>query len=116
MEAAGFLGHQQFKHEIPRKDGDFKEEYHWYPKGDLSAGDIAQFHYVFPTADGLLPSPALEAMREGVNDSRYIETLKNLLATADRGGSAGARKQASAIARRVPVPLRRVHAFQQRGQ
>jgi len=97
METTGLLGHQQFRHVIQRKDGDFREDYHWYPKGGFPGYIEPHYSYVFPAADGLLPSPALEAMREGVTDSRYMETLKNLLAAAGRSGSADARKYAAAM-------------------
>ena len=97
VETMGLLGHQQFKHMISRKEGDFRDEYHWYPKGGFSGYIEPQWRYVFPTADGLLPSPALESIREGVTDSRYIETLKNLLAAVDRSSSADVRKQAAVM-------------------
>ena len=97
VETTGLLGHQQFKHMISRKEGEFRDEYHWYPNGGYPGYIGEHFSYVFPAADGLLPSPALEAMREGVTDSRYIETLKNLLAAADRSESTDARKQVAAM-------------------
>ncbi|MCX6910011.1 MAG: hypothetical protein NTY01_18485 [Verrucomicrobia bacterium] len=99
METTGFLGHQQFRHVLVRKDGNLADVYRWYPKGGRANAqdDPLRFTYVLPTTDGLLNSPAFEAMREGVDDSRYIQTLRNLLASSNSAVSQGVRKEFEAL-------------------
>ncbi len=116
LETTGFLGHQQFRQMIIRKDGKLADSYRWYPKGGYDGKDDTAFYtYIFPTKDGLLNSPAIEAMREGVDDSRYIETLRNLLAVAERNGSADVRQRAKAPREEFQAVLAALSPFDGRG-
>jgi hypothetical protein len=64
---------------------------------DLSApfDDLIRGHrnnmtcWVFPGVDGPLNSPGWEAMREGIEDDKYIYTLETLIDQANNSGNAG---------------------------
>lgn len=81
----GALGHQQFCYRLvnnPKKLNPVSACYNYLNPG-------ATYHepawiYAFPGADGLLPNPAFEGIREGVDDLRYWETLQKILARVER--------------------------------
>jgi hypothetical protein len=61
-------------------------------------GDARDWCAVYPGADGtLIPTMDWESLREGVDDLRYIATLKQLAARAEKGNET--QKQAAAKAR-----------------
>jgi hypothetical protein len=53
-----------------------------------------QTMYVFPAPDGPIPTRAWEAMREGIDDSKYIYTLRQAIKGARASGSVQAKKDA----------------------
>lgn len=53
--------------------------------------------YVFPSADGPIPSPAWEAVREGIDDHRYLVTFQRLAEEAVKSDDAGMRARAEAM-------------------
>ena len=78
--------------------------YYWHyqcPVGDPFNdfdGDSRDWCAVYPGPDGtLIPTMDWESLREGVDDLRYIATLKQLAAHADKGNAA--QKQAATKAR-----------------
>jgi len=86
------------------------------PYSDLQYGSYVQkFYannscYLFPSKSGTLGSVGLSRMREGVDDYRYFQTLKNLIARAAKnpkaaGVAAKARKAVDAMIASAPVEL-----------
>ena len=78
--------------------------YYWhyqYPVGDPFNdfdGDSRDWCAVYPGPDGtLIPTMDWESLREGVDDMRYIATLKKLAARAEKGNAA--QQQAASKAR-----------------
>ena len=53
--------------------------------------------YVFPSADGPIPSPAWEAVREGIDDHRYLVTFQRLADEVVKSADAGKRARAEAM-------------------
>jgi len=45
------------------------------------------FNYVYPTPDELIPSIGWEAVREGIDDYRYLRTLQKTVETARAAGA-----------------------------
>jgi len=58
------------------------------------AGNGGGYFYSFPTTDGLLPSIGWEGVREGIDDARYICTLRQSISRARAGANVEARKLA----------------------
>ncbi len=46
------------------------------PYGQAAAGDSPGWHYALPAPDGPLPTLALAAVREGIDDARYLALLQ----------------------------------------
>ena len=53
-------------------------------------GNGAGYYYAFPTTDGLLPSIGWEGVREGIDDARYVHTLRQWISRARTSGDAAA--------------------------
>jgi len=53
--------------------------------------------YVFPAADGPIPSPAWEGVRQGVDDQRYLLTFRRLAKKAASSGDEGKKARANAM-------------------
>lgn len=43
-----------------------------------------QFNFVYPTPDGLIPTLSWEAVREGIDDFRYVQTLVRAIEQAEK--------------------------------
>lgn len=52
--------------------------------------------FSYPTADGVIPTLAIEGYREGIDDVRYATLLKQLIAKNSRGDKASVAKKADA--------------------
>ena len=63
------------------------------------AGNGAGYYYSYPTTDGLLPSIGWEGVREGIDDARYIHTLRQWVERAQRSGSDTAKQLAQGALR-----------------
>jgi len=57
----------------------------------------SQLSYVYPTKDELIPSIGWEGVREGIDDYRYLTTLKQLADKAKAAGKANLAKGADTI-------------------
>ncbi len=66
---------------------------------DYSIGQYRQHDFVYPTADGVIDTIQWEGYREGIDDLRYLGTLRQAIADANAaGGEASAQaKQAQAF-------------------
>jgi hypothetical protein len=76
-----------------RAAGCFQWAYQWPAKPGVDPyhelGSDARFYaqsFAYPAPDGPLPTLALEAIREGIDDMRYIHTLTQLIAQARAAG------------------------------
>ena len=96
--AAGCL---QWAYQWPAKPG--VDPYH-------EMGSDAQFYaqsFAYPAPDGPLPTLALEAIREGIDDMRYVYTLTQIIAQARNAGrtaeAEGALSTLRSLLAQVPV-------------
>jgi hypothetical protein len=76
-----------------RAAGCFQWAYQWPAKAGVDPyhemGSDAHFYaqsFAYPAPDGPLPTIALEAIRQGIDDMRYIYTLTQLIAEARKSG------------------------------
>ncbi len=105
--------------------GCFQRAYMWPakpgvgPYHELGAG--AQFHgqsFAYPAPDGPLPTLALEAVREGLDDLRYIHTLNQAIADARKASRADAADAAQAaldaVLANVPVETDKMNLYADR--
>jgi len=85
--------------------------YTWWTKPSLPS---SFFMYVVPAPDGPIPTVAWEAVREGIDDMKYLTALSKLIDKASASGSreavaaaAGARLCRESILAPVPMALPR---------
>jgi hypothetical protein len=65
---------------MKRYGGELRMEEEWNPEW------TNWFDYVWPARDGVVPSVAWEAAREGKDDYRYLRTLENTIERAEKQG------------------------------
>ena len=65
---------------------------------DFTGKRYRQHNFVYPTADGLVDTIQWEGYREGIDDLRYLGTLRNAIAAAQKAGGAQAKLAAQAQA------------------
>ena len=66
--------------------GCFKWVYTWEWKPTVPPNWHPSFMYTVPAPDGPLPTTGWEAVREGIDDIRYIQTLSKLIEKAKKSG------------------------------
>lgn len=71
------------------------------------------YYYSYPTTDGLLPTVAWEGVREGIDDAKYIHTLRQCIARAEASGSAEAKRDAQEAEADLQAALDRVDINQE---
>jgi hypothetical protein len=108
----GSLGHQPKLDRltwgfISRKigaKGHFQWVYQWWADDSVAGGFPSCIRYTQPSADGPIPTPAWEAVREGIDDERYMVTLERLIRRAgeQQPEAIEARKALSDILSPVP--------------
>ncbi|MFH0797450.1 MAG: glycoside hydrolase domain-containing protein [Candidatus Omnitrophota bacterium] len=119
IEATGVLGHQEFAYRYitcnPKNDRLYSA-YHYFPDGGWE-GYIGPGVYVYswPCEDGLLPNPAFEAIREGVDDSRYIETLQKLIIRSLKEGNPVLKSRAKQFEKELNEMLASFSPFNDKG-
>ncbi|MFA6715402.1 MAG: hypothetical protein WCS27_08485, partial [Victivallaceae bacterium] len=59
------------------------------PWNDFDHQTYRDHNYVYPTADGVISTPALAGFREGVDDIRYATKLQQLIEQNRTGPKAG---------------------------
>lgn len=75
-------------------DGGMTFSYYWFGWNDYNVWPPYRDHnFVYPTADGVIDTIQWEGYREGIDDLRYLATLRNAIASAEQSGS---QKQADA--------------------
>ncbi len=63
---------------------------------DFNGKRYRQHDFVYPTADGVIDTVQWEGYREGIDDLRYLGTLRQAIARAQQAGPAAARLAAQA--------------------
>ncbi len=75
-------------------DGGMTFSYYWFGWNDFNVWPPYRDHnFVYPTADGVIDTIAWEGYREGMDDLRYLATLRKAIGNAE---NSGAPKQADA--------------------
>lgn len=75
-------------------DGGMTFSYYWFGWNDFNIMPPYRDHnFVYPTADGVIDTIQWEGYREGMDDLRYLATLRKAIKDA---GAAGSSKQAAA--------------------
>jgi hypothetical protein len=75
-------------------DGGMTFSYYWFGWNDFNIWPPYRDHnFVYPTADGVIDTIQWEGYREGIDDLRYLATLRKAVAKAEKSG---AKKQANA--------------------
>ena len=92
---------------VPRKigvKGVFQWVYQWWWEDSVKGGFPAGRRYTQPSAEGPVPMPGWEAVREGIDDDRYAQTLQDLAVTVgmDDPVSLEAIRALNAILKPVP--------------
>ncbi|HWB54655.1 MAG TPA: LamG-like jellyroll fold domain-containing protein, partial [Tepidisphaeraceae bacterium] len=64
--------------------------YTWWLEPTVPPGWHPAFMYVIPAEDGPIPTTSWEAVREGINDARYVDKLKALIVQAKASGRSDA--------------------------
>ncbi|MBN1676154.1 MAG: hypothetical protein JXR37_34235 [Kiritimatiellae bacterium] len=100
----GARGYYQFAYQWPASDAD--DAYH-----EAETGENGRW-YAYPSPDGPLPTLALEGIREGIDDYRYVLTLRELISECRTCGHAAlhdAAERAEQVANDIvfQLPLRR---------
>ncbi len=75
-------------------DGGMTFSYYWFGWNDFNIWPPYRDHnFVYPTADGVIDTIQWEGYREGIDDLRYLATLRKAI---EKAGKAGAAKQSAA--------------------
>lgn len=91
----GAAGHQQFCYRMLENTKKLDPVLACYDNLNPKASVIEPaWIYSYPGVDGLLPNPAFEGIREGVDDLRYWEMLQKLLDQAEQSGDEAVRAKA----------------------
>jgi len=66
-------------------DGGMTFSYYWFGWNDFNVWPPYRDHmFVYPTADGVIDTIAWEGYREGIDDLRYLATLRKSIAAAEK--------------------------------
>ena len=65
---------------------------------DFNGKRYRQHNFVYPTVDGVIGTIQWEGYREGIDDLRYLRTLRNAVESAQKMGGAKAKLAAQAAA------------------
>jgi hypothetical protein len=66
-------------------DGGMTFSYYWFGWNDFNVWPPYRDHmFVYPTADGVIDTLAWEGYREGIDDLRYLATLRKAIAKAEQ--------------------------------
>lgn len=69
VERCGAEGYSQWAFQWPSRNTD--------PYEAAAKGERTGYHYALPAPDGPLPTTALEGVREGIDDARYLSVLSS---------------------------------------
>ncbi len=96
-------------------DGVLQWAYQWPPatRGETNPYDMLAagqqgWTYAFPTPDGVLPTIGLEGIREGIDDARYVHTLRQWIARARASKHDPARTLANEAEKRLHAVLNKI--------
>ncbi|NLO04834.1 MAG: hypothetical protein GX131_03275, partial [candidate division WS1 bacterium] len=64
---------------------------HYHGWNDFSGSRYRQHNFVYPTMDGVIDTVQWEGYREGIDDLRYLGTLRNAIVEAREAGGDRAR-------------------------
>ncbi len=68
-------------------DGGMTFSYYWFGWNDFNIWPPYRDHnFVYPTADGVIDTIQWEGYREGIDDLRYLATLRKAIASAEKAG------------------------------
>ena len=69
-------------------DGGMTFTYYWFGWNDFNIIVPYRDHnFVYPTVDGVIDTVAWEGYREGIDDLRYLATLRKAIERAEKGGA-----------------------------
>lgn len=69
-------------------DGGMTFSYYWFGWNDFNAMPPYRDHnFVYPTADGVIDTIQWEGYREGIDDLRYLATLRKAITDAEEAGN-----------------------------
>jgi hypothetical protein len=81
-------------------------EHRWdYIEKNLENFELT-FSFVWPAADGPIPSIGWEAAREGIDDHKYVSTLTRMIEKAKAAGHTEAARQAEATLKQITDKIR----------
>ena len=79
-------------------DGGMTFSYYWFGWNDFNIWPPYRDHnFVYPTTDGVIDTIQWEGYREGIDDLRYLATLRKAIATAEKAGKESSAKAAKAF-------------------
>lgn len=85
-------------------DGGMTFSYYWFGWNDFNVWPPYRDHnFVYPTADGVIDTIAWEGYREGIDDLRYLATLRKAIEKAEKSGAPKQADAARAFLRNLDV-------------
>lgn len=108
----GAVGVQQFmyRHLPGERTDPRRAAFHYWPETGFTDLEPA-WCYSWPGSDGLLPNPAFEAIRAGIDDLRYVQLARTLAISAVQGADPGRRSQGVAALARIEAITDRFPTF-----
>ncbi len=71
-----------------RYDGSMTFSYYWFGWNDFNVWPPYRDHmFVYPTSDGVIDTIAWEGYREGIDDLRYLATLRKAISIAEKSNA-----------------------------
>jgi hypothetical protein len=85
-------------------DGGMTFSYYWFGWNDFNVWPPYRDHmFVYPTADGVIDTIAWEGYREGIDDLRYLATLRKAIRKAKQSGAEKQTKPAKVFIENLDV-------------
>jgi hypothetical protein len=85
-------------------DGGMTFSYYWFGWNDFNVWPPYRDHmFVYPTVDGVIDTIAWEGYREGIDDLRYLATLRKAITKAEKSGAEKAAKAAKTFIENLDV-------------
>jgi len=85
-------------------DGGMTFSYYWFGWNDFNVWPPYRDHmFVYPTVDGVIDTIAWEGYREGIDDLRYLATLRKAIGKAEKSAAAPKAKAARSFIENLDV-------------
>ncbi len=85
-------------------DGGMTFSYYWFGWNDFNVWPPYRDHmFVYPTVDGVIDTIAWEGYREGIDDLRYLATLRKAISKAEKSAAVPEAKAARAFIENLDV-------------